>query len=148
MFEYNDEFKKNVGDFILSFSQMEFTIGRLITILENGVSYNKVDRENHSLELNRKKKKLSKLLESNKILFDKWKKIETKISDCNQFRRGITHGVVMNFISTSPIKILVSHKKGFRYFNLTNELVQENNKLLSDINTGGSWFRTIKTGYY
>jgi|694.fasta_scaffold00831_41 hypothetical protein len=55
-FDLNDIFKKNVGEFILTFSEIEFSIGILVSYLENGLDENPLIPEIIGCNLDDKKK--------------------------------------------------------------------------------------------
>jgi hypothetical protein len=136
VFQTDIEFKKNVGDFILTFSEIEFSLGVIFSKLEVGIDINPLNPKYFGASFEEKRKNIRKLLIDNKPLFTKWEKIDSKISICNDFRRSIAHGIVMNHIVNPSIQTLVKHKNGFRFKELTIEDVVKHLKILYDINSG------------
>ena len=137
----NDIFKNNVGEFILTFSEIEFGLAVLISYLENGTEIDPLVPEIFGLDLTDKQKRIKSGLKENTVLLKKWNKIEGKLSDCNFFRRFIAHGIVSNHPLNSSLQGLIKAKprngiKGFHYKDLTNEEVIEKLEILIDINSG------------
>ena len=135
-FQADTKFKKNVGDFILTFSEIEFSLAVILSKLENGLNVNPIIPDIFGLELKTKKQRIRLKLVSNQSLLSKWDKLNKKLGDCNEFRRFIAHGIVMNHIANPSIQALVRHKNGFRFKELTNEDVVKHLKLLYEINSG------------
>jgi hypothetical protein len=134
----NDNFKKTVGDFILSFSEIEFDLAVLISKLENGLNANPLIPEIIGLRLDEKINRISSLLKSEETLLKKWQKLEGKLSNCNFFRRFIAHGIVMNKTPDPSLQGLIksSPKKGipgFHYKEITLEDVNKNLRSLKSI---------------
>lgn len=130
------EFKKNVGDFILTFSSIEFSLGVILSKLESGLVDNNFNLKIISYDLFTKRKEIRLKLLNNQSLLVKWDKLNTKLEKCNQFRRFIAHGIIMNHLVNPSIQSVVKHKKSFRLKNLTNKDVLEHLYLLYDINSG------------
>lgn len=140
-FDLNDIFKKNVGEFILTFSEIEFSLGILVSYLENGIEKDPLIPDIIGLNLDDKRKRIRIGLKDNSELIIIWNKIDGKLSDCNYFRRLIAHGIVSNHLPNPSIQGLVKAKprngvKGFIFKDITNELLEEKLKKLIDINTG------------
>lgn len=136
IFQSDSEFKKNVGDFILTFSEIEFSLGVIFSKLEVGTDINPLNPKYFGASFEEKRKNIRKLLIDNKPLYMKWEKIDSKISICNDFRRSIAHGIVMNHIVNPSIQTLVKHKKGFIFKELSNNDIENHLKILYDINSG------------
>jgi hypothetical protein len=136
IFQIDIEFKKNVGDFILTFSEIEFSLSVILSKLENGLDANPLNPIIYGTSLEDKRKNIRKHLFDNKSLLNKWEKLNRKLGDCNEFRRFVAHGIVMNHIANPSIQALVKYKNGFRFKELTNEDVIKHLKLLYDINSG------------
>ncbi len=136
IFQTDTEFKKNVGDFILTFSEIEFSLGVIFSKLEVGIDINPLKPKYFGASFEEKRKNIRKLLIDNKPLYMKWEKIDSKISICNDFRRSIAHGIVMNHIVNPSIQTLVKHKEGFIYKEITNDDLEKYLKILYDINSG------------
>ncbi|TBV25879.1 hypothetical protein DMZ43_08185 [Meridianimaribacter sp. CL38] len=140
-FDLNDIFKKNVGEFILTFSEIEFGLGVMISYLENGIQDNPLKPDIIGLNLDDKRKRIRNGLKENSELSKLWSKIEGKISDCNEFRRLIAHGIVSNHLPNPSLQGLIKVKtrngvKGFKFKDITNEEVEKKLKKLIDINSG------------
>ncbi len=140
-FDLNDIFKKNVGEFILTFSEIEFSLGILVSYLENGIEKDPLIPDIIGLNLDDKRKRIRIGLKDNSELIILWNKIDGKLSDCNSFRRLIAHGIVSNHLPNPSIQGLVKAKprngvKGFIFKDITNELLEKKLKKLIDINTG------------
>ena len=140
-FDLNDIFKKNVGEFILTFSEIEFSLGILVSYLENGVEIDPLIPEIVGLNLDDKRKRIRKGLKNNPPLLNLWDKIDGKLSDCNSFRRFIAHGIVSNHVPNPSLQGLVKAKprngiQGFTFKEITNDDVVEKLKKLIDINSG------------
>ena len=137
----NDLFKKNVGEFILTFSEIEFELAVLVSYLENGTKVDPLIPEIFGLDLLEKQKNIKKGLKDNEILLKKWNRIDGKISDCNHYRRFIAHGIVSRHSLNSNLQGLIKAKprngvKGFHYKELTNQELFEKLEKLYDINAG------------
>jgi len=140
-FDLNDIFKKNVGEFILTFSEIEFSLGILVSYLENGIEIDPLNPDTIGLNLDDKRKRIRKGLKDNTELTTLWNKIDGKLSDCNSFRRLIAHGIVSNHLPNPSLQGLVKAKsrngvKGFIFKEITNEELEEKLKKLIDINSG------------
>jgi len=141
LFDLNDIFKKNVGEFILTFSEIEFSLGILVSYLENGIEIDPLNPDTIGLNLDDKRKRIRKGLKDNTELTTLWNKIDGKLSDCNSFRRLIAHGIVSNHLPNPSLQGLVKAKsrngvKGFIFKEITNEELEEKLKKLIDINSG------------
>ena len=140
-FDLNDIFKKNVGEFILTFSEIEFSLGILVSYLENGIEIDPLNPDTIGLNLDDKRKRIRKGLKDNTELTPLWNIIDGKLSDCNFFRRLIAHGIVSNHLPNPSLQGLVKAKsrngvKGFIFKEITNEELEEKLKKLIDINSG------------
>jgi hypothetical protein len=140
-FDLNDIFKKNVGEFILTFSEIEFSIGILVSYLENGFDENPIIPEIIGCNLDDKKKRIRIGLLNNSELLSKWSIIEGRLSECNSFRKFIAHGIVCNHMPNPSLQGLVKAKprsrvQGFHFKELTNEEIVKNLKKLVEINSG------------
>lgn len=140
-FELNDIYKKNVGEFILTFSEIEFSLGIMISYIEYGINNNPINTEIIGLSLDEKKKRIRRGLENNIDLLKKWNKIDGTLSDCNEFRRLIAHGIVLNHLPNPSLQAIVRAKprnglNGFIYREITNEEIYQKLKKLIDINSG------------
>lgn len=136
IFQTDTEFKKNVGDFILTFSEIEFSLSVILSKLENGLDANPLNPIIFGASLDDKRKNIRKHLFHNKLLLNKWDKLNRKLGDCNEFRRFVAHGIVMNHIANPSIQALVKYKNGFRFKELTNEDIENHLKILYDVNSG------------
>lgn len=141
MTKLNDIFKKNVGEFILRFSEIEFELAILLSYLEYGTKIDPLNPEILGLDLTVKQKRIKKGLFENENLLKKWNSIEAKLSDCNFYRRFIAHGIVSIHSLTNNLQGLIKAKsrngvKGFHYKDLTNEELLEKLDILNDINSG------------
>ena len=136
IFQSDREFKKNVGDFILTFSEIEFSLSIILSKLENGLEVNPLVPEIFGADLNDKRSRIRRGLLDNNSLLKKWDKLNRKLGDCNDFRRSIAHGIVMNHIVNPSIQSLVRSNNGFIFKELTNEDVVKYLKILYDINSG------------
>ena len=130
------EFKKNVGDFILTFSSIEFSLGVILSKLESGLVDNNINPEIIGLDLSTKKKKIRLKLLNNKSLIVQWDRLNTKLEKCNQFRRFIAHGIIINHLVSPSIQSVVRYKNGFKLKKIHNQDVLEHLNLLYDINSG------------
>ena len=140
-FEDDFEFKRNVGEFILTFSEIEFTLGVLVSHMENGIEKNSIVPEIIGLDINEKRKRVRNGLKRNDTLFKLWEIIEGKISSCVEFRRFIAHGIVCNHMANPSLQGLIKVKPrngihGFKFKEITNQEVFENLKKLTDVNSG------------
>ena len=136
IFQTDTEFKKNVGDFILTFSEIEFSLSVILSKLENGLEVNPLVPEIFGADLSDKRSRIRRGIVDNSSLLKKWDKLNSKLSDCNEFRRSIAHGIVMNQIINPSIQSLVRSNNGFIFKELTNEDVVKYLKILYDINSG------------
>jgi hypothetical protein len=136
IFQIDSEFKKNVGDFILTFSEIESTLSIILSKLENGLEVNPLVPEIFGADLSDKRSRIRRGIVDNSSLLKKWDKLNSKLSDCNEFRRSIAHGIVMNQIINPSIQSLVRSNNGFIFKELTNEDVVKHLKILYDINSG------------
>lgn len=136
IFKADTEFKKNVGDFILTFSEIEFSLSVIFSKLEVGNDINPLNPKYFGASLDEKRKSISKLLVVNNTLLKKWERINSKIGTCNKFRRSIAHGIVMNHIVSTSIQTLVKNKGGFIFKELNNDDIENHLKILYDINSG------------
>ncbi len=136
IFQTDTEFKKNVGDFILTFSEMESTLSIILSKLENGLEVNPLIPEIFGADLSDKRSRIRRGIVDNSSLLKKWDKLNRKLGDCNDFRRSIAHGIVMNHIVNPSIQSLVRSNNGFIFKELTNEDVVKYLKILYDINSG------------
>jgi len=130
------EFKKNVGDFILTFSSIEFSLGVILSKLNSGKVSENINHNLIGLELSNKRKEIRLKLKDNKSLLVKWDKLNTKLEICNQFRKLIVHGIIMNHLVNTSIQSVVKSKKGFRLKDITNKDVLKHLYILHDLNTG------------
>lgn len=155
IFQIDSEFKKNVGDFILTFSEIEFSLSLILSKLENGLDVNPLIPEIFGADFSDKRCRIRRGLLNNNSLLKKWDKLNRKLSDCNDFRRSIAHGIVMNHIVNPSIQTLVKHKKGFIFNELSNNDIENHLKILYDINSGkegigvfieelNKWLKTTK----
>ena len=140
-FDLNDIFKKNVGEFILTFSEIEFSLSILVSYLEDGIEVDPLNPDIIGLNLDNKRKRITKGLKGNTELSKLWNKIDGKLSDCNAFRRLIAHGIVSNHLPNPTLQVLVRAKprkgvKGFIFKEIKNEDVEKKLKKLIDINSG------------
>ncbi len=140
-FNLNDIFKKNVGEFILTFSEIEFGLGIIVSYLENGIEDNSLKPEIVGLNLDDKRRRIRNGLKANSELSKLWNIIDGRISDCNEFRRFIAHGIISNHHPNPSLQGLVKAKprkgiKGFIIRDITNEEVEKKLKKLIDINSG------------
>ena len=138
-FDQNDIFKKNVGEFILTFSEIEFSLGILVSYLENGIENDPLNPDIIGLNLDDKRKRIRVGIKENAELFTLWNKIDGKLADCNSFRRLIAHGIVSNHMPNPSLQALVKAKprngvKGFIFREINNDDVVEKLKKLIDIN--------------
>lgn len=136
IFQTDIEFKKNVGDFILTFSEIESSLSIILSKLENGLEVNPLVPEIFGADLSDKRSRIRRGLVDNNSLLKKWDKLNSKLSDCNEFRRSIVHGILMNQIINPSIQSLVKSNNGFIFKKLTNEDVVKHLKILYDINSG------------
>jgi hypothetical protein len=136
IFEADTEFKKNVGDFILTFSEIEFSLSLILSKLENGLDVDPLIPEIFGADFSVKRNRIRKGLLDNNTLLKKWDKLNRKLGECNDFRRSIAHGIVMNHIVNPSIQTLVKHKEGFIYMEITNNDLEKYLKILYDINSG------------
>ena len=136
IFQVDIEFKKNVGDFILTFSEIEFSLSLILSKLENGLDVNPLIPEIFGADFSDKRCRIRRGLLNNNSLLKKWDKLNRKLGDCNDFRRSIAHGIVMNQIVNPTIQTLVKHKNGFIFNELTNDDIENQLKILYDINSG------------
>ena len=136
IFQTDTEFKKNVGDFILTFSEMESTLSIILSKLENGLEVNPLIPEIFGADLSDKRSRIRRGIVNNCSLLKKWDKLNRNLGDCNDFRRSIAHGIVMNHIVNPSIQSLVRSNNGFIFKELTNEDVVKYLKILYDINSG------------
>lgn len=136
IFEADTEFKKNVGDFILTFSEIEFSLSLILSKLENGLDVDPLIPEVFGADFKVKRKRIRKGLLENNILLKKWDKLNRKLGECNDFRRSIAHGIVMNHMVSTSIQTLVKNKGGFIYKELNNDDIEYHLKNLYDVNSG------------
>lgn len=136
IFQSDTEFKKNVGDFILTFSEIEFSLSLILSKLENGLDVNPLIPEVFGADFSVKRNRIRKGLLNNNSLLKKWDKLNRKLGVCNDFRRSIAHGIVMNQIVNPSIQTLVKHKNGFNYKEITHNDIVKHLKILYEINSG------------
>jgi hypothetical protein len=136
IFQTDTEFKKNVGEFILTFSEIEFSLSLILSKLENGLDVNPLIPKIFGADFSDKRCRIRRGLLDNNSLLKKWDKLNRKLGDCNEFRRSIAHGIVMNHIANPSIQSLVRSNNGFIFKELTNEDVLKHLKILYDINSG------------
>ena len=98
IFQIDSEFKKNVGDFILTFSEIEFSLSIILSKLENGLDVNPLIPEIFGTDFSVKRNRIRKAILNNNSLLKKWDKLNRQLGECNEFRRSIAHGIVMNHI--------------------------------------------------
>lgn len=136
IFQTDTEFKKNVGEFILTFSEIEFSLSLILSKLENGLDVDPLIPEVFGADFSVKRNRIRKGLIDNNSLLKKWDKLNRKLGECNDFRRSIAHGIVMNQIVNPSIQTLVKHKNGFIYKEITNNDIIKHLKILYEINSG------------
>lgn len=136
IFEADTEFKKNVGDFILTFSEIEFSLSLILSKLENGLDVDPLIPEVFGADFRVKRNRIRKGLLENNTLLKKWDKLNRKLGECNDFRRSIAHGIVMNHMVSTSIQTLVKNKGGFIYKELNNDDIEYHLKILYDVNSG------------
>ena len=73
IFQIDSEFKKNVGDFILTFSEIEFSLGVIFSKLEVGTDINPLNPKYFGASFEEKRKKLleKKRKEAEKIIAER-----------------------------------------------------------------------------
>jgi len=136
IFQIDSEFKKNVGDFILTFSEIEFSLSLILSKLENGLDVNPLIPEIFGTDFSVKRNRIRRGIINNNSLLKKWDKLNRQLGECNDFRRSIAHGIVMNHIVNPSIQTLVRNKNGFNFKELTNEDIENHLKILYDVNSG------------
>jgi len=136
IFQIDSEFKKNVGDFILTFSEIEFSLSLILSKLENGSDVNPLIPEIFGADFSDKRCRIRRGLLNNNSILKKWDKLNRQLGECNDFRRSIAHGIVMNHIVNPSIQTLVRNKNGFNFKELTNEDIENHLKILYDVNSG------------
>jgi hypothetical protein len=136
IFQTDIEFKKNVGAFILTFSEIESTLSIILSKLENGLEVNPLVPEIFGADLSDKRSRIRRCILDNNSLLKRWDKLNRQLGQCNDFRRSIVHGIVMNQIINPSIQSLVRSNNGFIFKELTNEDVVKHLKILYDINSG------------
>lgn len=136
IFQIDSEFKKNVGDFILTFSEIEFSLSLILSKLENGLDVNPLIPEIFGADISEKRCRIRRGLLNNNSMLKKWDKLNRQLGECNDFRRSIAHGIVMNHIVNPSIQTLVRNKNGFNFKELTNEDIENHLKILYDVNSG------------
>lgn len=141
IYQEDEQFKKNVGNFILTFSEIEFSLGMLISILENDNATNPLLPEIVGLSLEKKRKRLRNALQINKDLLKKWEIIDSKLIRQNEFRRFLSHGIIMNHVVNPSLQGLIrarskNGEQGFHYKEITNSDILDHLEELNDINSG------------
>jgi hypothetical protein len=140
LYEIDQKFNERIGRFILTFSTVEFQIGTLASYLINGKDANTLDPDVMGLELSKKLKIIRNRIQTDQNLFSRWAKLEGKLSNCNDFRRFISHGIVSNHIPNPYLTGLIrgsrNGESGFRFKKITDEVVKDNIHKIIDINTG------------
>ncbi len=138
IFENDTRFKKNVGDFILTFSEIEFSLAVMYSKLEVGLDIGTLNPKYFGASFDEKRKKIRKLLVDKKSesLLKNWDKLNSKISECNEFRRSLAHGIVMNHIVNPSIQTLIKHKDGFILKDISNDDLMKYLTILYDVNSG------------
>jgi hypothetical protein len=140
LFEKYKEFNENVGNFILTFSTVEFQIGTLAGFIQNGGNSQTIDADIIGLDLGEKLKIVREKIKPNQDLYTKWEKLEGHLSSCNDFRRFISHGIVSNHIPNPSITGVIRAKRdgviGFRVKELTNDDVFLHLRKIIDVHTG------------
>lgn len=140
-FDLDKIYKKNIGDFILTFSTIEFTLALIISRLNYG---NEIDPLKNpqifKMDFSKKKKNIREKLKANKELFKMWEKIETKLNDCNETRRFIAHGTLQNHLPNPSLTFILPKIKnkieGYEVKEITNEILLENLKKIVNVHTG------------
>ena len=140
-FDLNDNFKKNVGDFILTFSEIEFNLCLLVSYLENGVDTNPLIPKIVGLSLDDKRKRIRNGLSERKSFLTIWNKIDGKLADCNEFRRLIAHGIIMNHMPNPSLQAIVKAKprngiEGFILKEINNDELIAKYKKLTELYSG------------
>ena len=140
-FYLNDNFKKNVGDFILTFSEIEFNLCLLVSYLENGVDTNPLIPKIVGLSLDDKRKRIRSGLSERKSFLTIWNKIDGKLADCNEFRRLIAHGIIMNHMPNPSLQAIVKAKsrhgiEGFILKEINNDELIAKYKKLTELYSG------------
>lgn len=140
-FNLNNNFKKNVGDFILTFSEIEFNLCLLVSYLENGVETNPLIPKIVGLSLDDKRKRIRIGLSERKSFLTIWNKIDGKLADCNEFRRLIAHGIIMNHMPNPSLQALVKAKsrngiEGFILKEINNDELIAKYKKLTELYSG------------
>jgi hypothetical protein len=136
IFQIDSEFKKNVGDFILTFSEIEFSLSLILSKLEYGLDVNPLIPEIFGTDFSVKRNRIRRCILDNNSLLKRWDKLNRQLGQCNDFRRSIVHGIVMNHIVNPSIQTLVRNKNGFNFKELTNEDIENHLKILYDVNSG------------
>jgi hypothetical protein len=75
IFQTDTEFKKNVGDFILTFSEIESTLSIILSKLENGLEVNPLVPEIFGADLSDKRSRIRRGIVNNCSLLKKWDKL-------------------------------------------------------------------------
>lgn len=100
-----------MGEFILTFSEIEFGLGVMVSYLENGIQDNLLIPDIIRLPLDVKRKRIRNGLKENSELSKLRGKIDSKISDCNEFRRMIAPGILFNHLSNPSLQSLIRQNR-------------------------------------
>ena len=92
------------------------------------------------LDLSKKLKIIRDRLKENQPLFQNWEKLEGKLSQCNDFRRFLSHGIVSNHVPnphlTGFIRANRNGATGFRFKKITNEDLIKQIQDIRNVHTG------------
>lgn len=140
LFENSKLFRENVGDFILTFSTVEFQIGELANVISHGVESEKLDPNVMGLDLFKKLKIIRIKVKEKKEISEKWKRLEGKLSGCNDFRRFLSHGIVSNHVPNPHLTGFIRSKRngvvGFRFRKITNSDLYNQIENIREVHTG------------
>lgn len=138
---YNElrEYYEGIGRFIVTFSVIENFIGLTITKIENKLELSDKPNnniENQKIKVTDKINKLDKLIEKYNIPTTTWNSIKGNFTNCNYFRRFISHGIYHNELPNPHIMGYVLKGDELKKHKLSKTEIKKQLEIIVNIESG------------
>lgn len=136
--EKDKQFKEAIGAFIIAFNKLEFGLAYLVALIECEAGKDCNILPKHiGYPFSKKVKILSEFINENmEDLKQIWEELKKEISELNEERRYISHGIIQYFMSNDTTRVYIKKGKTFSSKELNTDYINKLTKRLHEMNTG------------